>query len=71
MPGPRRAGVSSFGFSGTNAHVILEQAPPPPRPDIAAPEDQWHLLTISARNEPACRELAARYAARLEETPIR
>jgi acyl transferase domain-containing protein len=52
---PRRAAVSSFGISGTNAHVILEEAPAePPRPAPYIPMP-WLL---SARNEAALREQA-------------
>ncbi|WP_319959493.1 SDR family NAD(P)-dependent oxidoreductase, partial [Micromonospora yasonensis] len=57
---PRRAGVSSFGISGTNAHVILEEAPPAePTPAPADPWDGWASWTLSAKTERALRDQAA------------
>ncbi|TDV47978.1 acyl transferase domain-containing protein [Actinophytocola oryzae] len=61
----RRAGVSSFGVSGTNAHVVLEQAP---EPEAVAdgPAVPW---VLSARTPEALREQAARLAGRGELDP--
>ena len=62
IDGRRLAGVSSFGFSGTNAHVILEEAPQA-QPVVAteAGHRDTHLLALSARDTLTLDSLVARY----------
>ena len=76
---PRRAGVSSFGASGTNAHVVLEQAPPSPAEEepgrdpgsakAGAALPSPIPLLLSARSEPALPAQAERLLAHLRENP--
>ena len=63
---PRRAGVSAFGIGGTNAHVILEEAPPRAAHDEAR---AWKLLTLSARTSSALDYATANMAAHLRHHP--
>lgn len=63
---PRRAGVSSFGIGGTNAHVVLEEAPIVESPDSARP---WQLLLLSAKSNTALETMSGNLAEHFKRHP--
>ncbi|WP_374106408.1 thioester reductase domain-containing protein [Streptomyces sp. TRM70350] len=68
---PRRAAVSAFGVSGTNAHVILEQAPEESEPPATTGTHTPTVLPwlLSAKSEPALRAQAQRLLTHLQDHP--
>ncbi|MEM9784025.1 MAG: acyltransferase domain-containing protein, partial [Pseudomonadota bacterium] len=66
----RMAGVSSFGMSGTNAHIVLEEAPRLPALGGGDTTDgSRHLLMLSAKSEAALRDAATRHRQHLVAHP--
>lgn len=60
--GPALAGVNSFGFGGTNAHVVLQEAPPVPEIQARPSEEEGpYLLPLSARSAEALQAVAESY----------
>jgi acyl transferase domain-containing protein/acyl carrier protein len=63
---PRRACVNSLGVGGTNAHVVVEEAP---ARGPSGPSRGWHLLVLSGRSAAALERVSERLRAHLEKTP--
>src|SRR5208283_4234584 len=63
---PRRAGVSSFGVGGTNAHVVIEEAP---LQQPSAPSRPWQLLVLSAKTASALEAATANLLGHFKANP--
>ncbi len=63
---PRRAGVSSFGVGGTNAHLVIEEAPPR---QASSKRRSHHLIALSARSDKALESASIRLADHLRAYP--
>jgi phthiocerol/phenolphthiocerol synthesis type-I polyketide synthase E len=63
---PRRAAVSSFGIGGTNAHAILEEAPPRP---ASGPSRERQLLVLSAKKPTALEAMTLNLGQHLKQHP--
>jgi len=69
---PRRAGVSSFGIGGTNAHIVLEEAPPTSWQESTKAQNQgrsYQLLVLSAKSTPALDTATSNLLAHLKQHP--
>ncbi|MGH3752554.1 MAG: type I polyketide synthase, partial [Pseudonocardiaceae bacterium] len=64
--GPRRAGVSAFGFGGTNAHAIVQEAPPRP---VAQRSPAWSILPLAAKTPAALGAMTSELGAYLRAHP--
>lgn len=63
---PRRAGLSAFGLGGTNAHVILEEAPEVPASSPSSPDQ---MLILSAKSPDALKDMASQLADWFDANP--